>query len=72
MKGIFFYNRQDGSFTLYEHDLDDYLAKTLVEEFRNQGKEAYALDQAGMHGGPSESCDRCQRGGRADVSRPGA
>lgn len=61
MKIILFYYRHDRSYAIYSHDVNDQLADILVNGLRTQGKEAYSVQQTGLHDGTPLTCERCKR-----------
>jgi hypothetical protein len=63
MKALYIHDQKEGALVLYGHDLDDELVQTLVDEFQAQGKNAFAVDQLGPHGGPAEICEKCRQAG---------
>ena len=63
MKALYIHDQKEGALVLYGHDLDDELVQALVEEFQAQGKNAFAVDQRGAHGGPAEICEKCRQAG---------
>jgi hypothetical protein len=63
MKALYIHDQKEGALVLYGHDLDDELVQTLVDEFQAQGKNAFAVDQLGSHGGPAEICEKCRQAG---------
>jgi hypothetical protein len=68
MKALYILDHREGGLVLYGHDLQDSLVETLVKEYQAQGKNAYSVDQAGMHGGPAEICEKCRRAGEKIAS----
>jgi hypothetical protein len=63
MKALYILDQREGGLVLYGHDMEDRLVETLVDEYQGQGKHAYAVDQAGLHGGSAEICEKCRRAG---------
>jgi hypothetical protein len=63
MKALYIHDQKEGALVLYGHDLDDQLVEALVAEYKAQGKLAFAVDQAGLHGGPAEVCEKCRQAG---------
>lgn len=68
MKALYILDHREGGLVLYGHDLEDNLVETLVLEYQAQGKNAYSVDQAGLHGGPAEICEKCRRAGEKIAS----
>jgi hypothetical protein len=61
VKAIIFFYPDDGSYEIFSHDVEDLLADVLVNGFKAQGKEAYAIHQTGLHDGAPLDCDKCRR-----------
>jgi hypothetical protein len=68
MKALYILDQREGGLVLYGHDLEDSLVEMLVAEYQAQDKHAYSVDQAGVHGGPAEICEKCRRAGEKIAS----
>ncbi|MGE5225028.1 MAG: hypothetical protein ACM3PY_21545 [Omnitrophica WOR_2 bacterium] len=61
MKVVIVYRRNEGTFEVIDHDVDDQQAEIQVQRLRAGKQEAYAIPQTSPHYSHPDQCDLCTR-----------